>query len=124
MKLDFAFIFPANHRKVDLHRPGGFSFQHIADLVIKGEARILSGAGRYDDPEERYEFDLHSIEFEGKDILPLMEAWDITGKIEAACFHHIHQKFSGIESDYQDHYQMYNPLRSKVISLPLRRKIR
>lgn len=42
-QIDFEFIYPLAVKKVDIFRPGGYRYDHVTDLVIKGVGSKFEG---------------------------------------------------------------------------------
>lgn len=122
MKIPFSFIYLLTQRRVDLHRDGGWRFDHAGDLVVNGVAWQLPDA---EDETGAYEFDIDEILYEGTNIFPVLETFDSLDNIEAACYHHIHHLFIGEPSDYEVP-ALFTPISTpgKLITLPLRRKVK
>ena len=99
--LKFQFIYPLNEKKVDIHRPGGWKYVHIADLLVTGVGYKFNGFSSLDPIEERYDFDLESIMYNDCDVLALLSALDLPAEIENACLHHIHSLFNGEPSEFE-----------------------
>src|SRR5215204_4240335 len=101
MKRSFAFIYPLTQGRVDIHRPGGLRYDHMGDLTVRGFA-VEKRGNTMEAMDERYDFEIDEIVFDGVNIYPVLETFDNLDKIEAACYHHIHHMFAGLESDYEE----------------------
>jgi hypothetical protein len=123
MRRNFSFIYPLMDARVDLDRQGGWRYDHVTNLIIKGIA-FKQGGSSLDSIEDRYEFDIEEILYEGKNVYPMLEAFKSLDDIEAACFHHIHHLFTDQESEYEIPYQANDVTAAKVITLPMKRKIK
>src|SRR4051812_5078910 len=122
MKKRFSFIYPVTQGRVDLKRIGAWRYDHVADLVVTGTS-VEKSRNTLEKPDDRFDFDIEEILFEGVNIFPILDAMDSLDKIEAACFHHIHHLSMGEESDFNIYEPKQGSL-ARVISLPLKRKIR
>jgi hypothetical protein len=121
MRRNFKFIYPLTQTKIDVHRPRGLRYDHVADLLVKGVA-FENRASVLEDLTERYDMQIEEILYEGVNILPILESVEAIDKIQDACYHHIHHLFSGLESEYE--VPAANDMQpGKVITLPLKRKV-
>ncbi|MEO6490609.1 MAG: hypothetical protein ABIO04_11770 [Ferruginibacter sp.] len=121
-KKNFCFIYPVTKLVIDISRPGGKRYDHVTDLIVTGVGYNLGGT-LFEDLSDRYEFDIESITHQDRDIRDILDAFDSLDKINDACFHFIHHKFTGQESEYK--VPQLHPFPSgKVISLPLKRNIK
>lgn len=118
MRKRFSFIYPITKALVDLQRKGGWRFDHITDLIISGVG-YANNVNPNDPIEEKYDFDIEEILFEGKNIYPVMDALDMTEQIENACFNHVHHLFTNQEPLYE----IPSSSTAKLITLSLKRKI-
>ena len=109
--------------RVDISRKNGMKYEHITDLLVTGTGYIHNGTTLLDPIEERYDFDIDEIKYDGKNIYPIMEVLGGLDDIEAACFHHIHHLFTGQESKYQIPEFYKEPSPAKIIRFELKRKI-
>lgn len=121
MRKKFTFIYPLTQRRVDLHRKGGYRFDHIGNLIVSGVGYLNSDTEEFN---EQYEFDIEEISYNGTDILPVLDAFETLDNIEAACFNHLQHLFNNEESEYEiPVIPRVNPGIAKVITLPLKRKV-
>jgi hypothetical protein len=121
--LNFEFIYPLTVKKVDIFRHGGYRYEHITDLVVKGVGYKFNGYSVLDPLEDQYDFDIDEILYAGVNIYPVLKAMDAMDEINDACFNHIHRLFLGEESEYKvPGTPLPFPL-AKIVTMSLKRKV-
>ena len=74
---------PVTDCNTDRQRPGGISFDHIADLEV-------SGVVTADIDGKRRSIQIEKVMHENSEVLGLQNAYDILESIRQACIHHLH----------------------------------
>ena len=76
-------MIPVTDRNTDRQRPGGISFDHIADLEVRG---VVTG----DIEGKHRSIQIEKVMHENNEVHGLQNAYDILESIRQACIHHLH----------------------------------
>lgn len=123
MRKNFSFIYPVTKRKPGLIRKGDQAFEHVTDLIINGDA-IITQANILNNISNKYEFEIHEILFQGKNIYPHTGLFDSLENIKAACANHVDQLLQAHENKEELPITKMYPALAKVITMPLKRKVK
>ena len=83
MRKTFSFLFPVTDCNTDRHRPGGFTYDHIADLEVSGVVTAdIDGKHR--------SIQIEKVMHENNEVHGIQDSNDILESIRQACIHHLH----------------------------------
>jgi hypothetical protein len=123
MRKKFSFIYPITRRSEASHRIGGHLYDHVTDLLVNGEAYITK-ANVLNNISNKYHFNIHEILFEGKNIYPNPEVFASLEDIKAACLNHVEQLLLIPEREAEQPLPRIYPALAKIITMPLKRKVK
>lgn len=123
MRKKFSFIYPVTRKNDATFRRDLNPYEHVADLVINGEAYIAK-ANLLNNISNKYCFNIHEILFDGRNIYPHTDIIEPLENIKAACLNHVEELFIVPETKGEKPLPRIYPALAKIITLPLRRKVR
>lgn len=118
----FSFIYPVTQRQNNLGRIGSQVYEHVADLIVSGIARITH-ANVLNNISPKYDVEINEVLYEGSNIYPHIEKFESVENIKAACVNHVRELFKSedTEDTANASVKMF-PALARVVTMPLRRR--